>query len=174
MASNEQTLSAAGVSSPDRRRINNDTIAGIIMLVYSLFHIFYLTPDQVELHQNDTLLALSPRLFCYITAGILTGLSSILIILSLTPKGQEAAVSNSSWRPLMRGLCCTAMACAYVAMASVLGVFVSTALAMIAFLYYFGVRNWLGIALFLLVVLGFIYLLFIEALKVVMPEGLLF
>jgi len=45
---------------------------------------------------------------------------------------------------------------------------------MTAFLLYFGVRRWVGIVLFLVVVLGFIYVLFIQALKVVMPDGLLY
>jgi hypothetical protein len=74
----------------------------------------------------------------------------------------------------MRGLFSTAMACAYVALAHYIGFFVSTALAMTVFLIYFGVKKWSGILLFLFVVLGFIYLLFVKALKVVMPDGLLF
>ena len=153
-------------------RLSNDTLAGIIMLAYSIFHIFYLTPDQVELHQNDTLLALSPRLFCYITAGLLALLSTVLLLLSLRQKRPSG--SAASWQPLLRGLFSTAMACVYVLLADVLGIFVSTALAMIVFLIYFGVKNWAGILLFLVVVLGFIYLLFVEALQVVMPDGLLF
>jgi hypothetical protein len=109
-------------------KINNDTWAGFIMLAYSLIHIFYLTPDQVEMHQSDTLLALSPRLFCYITAGTLGVLSAVLITMSFSPKSQKAAADAKapSWEPLMRGLFCTAMACAYVAWRSVLGFFVST------------------------------------------------
>ena len=155
-------------------KINNDTLIGFVLLLYSLIHIFYLTPDQVELHQNDAVLAMSPRLFCYITAGTLAFLSAVLIGLSLTPGGQKAAASPSSWRPLMRGLFCTAVACAYALLAGVLGFFVSTILAMIALLLYFGVRSWPGILLFLVVVLGFLYLFFVEALRVVMPDGLLY
>jgi hypothetical protein len=157
-------------------KINNDTLAGLILLAYSLIHIFYLTPDQVELHQNDTMLALSPRLFCYITAGTLAVLSTILIFMSLSPKSQKQAAeaAATSWQPFMRGLFCTAVACAYAALASVLGFFVSTAIAMIALLLYFGVRSWAGILVFLVIILGFLYLFFVEALKVVMPEGLLY
>lgn len=157
-------------------KINNDTLAGLIFLAYSLIHIFFLTPDQVELHQNDTVAALSPRLFCYITAGTLAVLSAILIIMSLSPKSQKEAAeaTASSWRPFMRGVFCTAVACAYAALASVLGFFVSTAIAMIVLLLYFGVRSWSGILLFLVVILGFLYLFFVEALKVVMPDGLLY
>jgi hypothetical protein len=72
-------------------KINNDTIAGFIMLAYSLIHIFYLTPDQVEMHQSNTVLAMSPRLFCYITAGTLGVLSAVLITMSFSPKSQKAA-----------------------------------------------------------------------------------
>lgn len=157
-------------------KANKDALAGFIMLAYSLIHIFYLTPVQVELHQNDTVLALSPRLFCYITAGTLACLSATLLFMSLSPKGRRAAAQAppTSWQPLMRGLFCSALACAYVALASVLGFFVSTALAMVVFLIYFGVRSWSGILVFLVIVLGFIYLFFVQALKVVMPEGLFF
>lgn len=157
-------------------KLNNDTWAGLVMLVYSLIHIFYLTPSQVELHRDFTSLALSPRLFCYITGGLLAGLSAILVFLSLRKNGRAEAMAapSRSWQPLMRGLFSTAMACVYVALAQYLGFFVSTALAMIVFLIYFGVKRWSGILLFLIVVLGFIYLLFVQALKVVMPDGLLF
>ena len=157
-------------------KTKNDIMAGIILLAYSLFHIFYLTPDQVELHQNDTLLALSPRLFCYITAGLLAGLSALLLGLSLKRRANAGGgkVEADSWQPLMRGLFCTAMACAYVLLAGALGFFSGSAVAMVVFLIYFGVRNWAGILLFLVIVLGFIYLLFVELLQVVMPDGLLF
>lgn len=157
-------------------KLNNDTWAGLVLLAFSLVQIFYLTPSQVELHRDFTSLALSPRLFCYITGGTLAFLSAILIFLSLRENGRMEAMAapSRSWQPLMRGLFSTAVACAYVALAQYLGFFVSTALAMIVFLIYFGVRKWTGILLFLVIILGFIYLLFVQALKVIMPDGLLF
>lgn len=155
-------------------KLNRDNIAGLILLAFSLILAFYLTPDQVESHGNVPA-ALSPRLFCYITAGLLAMLSLILIIASVKKDEQTAAGTHqTSWEPLLRGLICTAIAAAYVALASVLGFFVSTALAMTIFLIYFGVKKWSGILLFLIIVLGFIYLLFVKALKVFMPEGLFF
>ena len=155
-------------------KLNRDNIAGLILLAISLILAFYLTPDQVESRGNVPA-ALSPRLFCYITAGLLAVLSSILIIASLRKNGQVAAESQpTSWEPLVRGIVCTAIASAYVALASVLGFFVSTGLAMTIFLIYFGVKKWSGILMFLVIVLGFIYLLFVEGLKVVMPDGLFF
>lgn len=156
-------------------KLNRDNIAGLIMLVFSLVLIFYITPDQVESHGNVPM-ALSARSFCYITGGLLAILSFILIITS-SKKSAQAAIAKSeksSWEPLIRGLACTAMAAAYIASSSFLGFFVSTAVAMTVFLIYFGVKNWWGILLFLVIVLGFIYLLFVQALKVVMPDGLLF
>ena len=156
-------------------KLNRDNIAGLILLVFSLILAFYLTPDQVELQRGSVPLALSPRLFCYVTAGLLALLSLILIIFSLKKEGQAAAAAQTtSWEPLIRGLVCTAIAAVYVALSSLLGFFVSTALAMAVFLVYFGVKKWSGILLFLFIVLGFIYLLFIKGLKVVMPDGLFF
>lgn len=153
-------------------RVNKDTFAGLILLVFSLIHIIYIIPSQVDLHRSDAMLALSPRLFCYITGGLLAGLAAILLLASLRKGAAEGPAD--SWQPLMRGLFSTALAVAYVALAGILGFFISSALAMTAFLIYFGVRNWAGILVFLVVVLGFIYLLFIKGLKVVMPDGLIF
>lgn len=157
-------------------KFNNDTIAGSILLVFSLVLAFYITPNQVELHRNIVLLALSPRLFCYITAATLGVLSAVLIYFSLKKDAQAAAAAAppTPWQPLLRGLFSAAVACVYALLAGVLGLFVSTALAMTVFLIYFGVRRWSGILLFLFIVLGFIYLLFVQALKVVMPDGLLY
>lgn len=154
---------------------NRDSIAGLVLLIFSLIFIFYITPDQVEMHKSVAM-ALSPRLFCYLTGGLLAMLSVILILLSLKKGGLAATgeTRQTSWTPLFRGLLCTAIACAYAALAGLLGFFVSTALAMTVFLVYFGVKKWAGILLFLIIVLGFIYLLFVEALKVVMPDGLFF
>ena len=104
-------------------KLNRDNIAGLILLAFSLILAFYLTPDQVESRGNVPA-ALSPRLFCYITAGLLAVLSLILIIASLRKSGQAAAASQStSWEPIIRGLICTAIASIYVALASVLGFF---------------------------------------------------
>ncbi len=156
-------------------KLNRDSIAGLVLLTFSLILAFYLTPNHVETHGNVPA-ALSPRLFCYLTSGLLGILSTMLIVVSLknsvlTNTGES---SYKSWEPITRGLICTAVACAYIAMSDSIGFFVSTALAMVIFLVYFGVKKWWGILLFLTVLLGFIYLLFVQALKVVMPAGLLF
>lgn len=155
-------------------KLNRDSIAGLILLAFSLILAFYLTPHWVA-SRGSVSAALSPRLFCYLTAGLLGMLSLILIALSLK-NGQTAADENhpNSWEPIIRGSICTAVACVYIAMADALGFFVSTAFTMTIFLIYFGVKKWSGILLFLVIILGFIYLLFVVALKVVMPEGIFF
>ena len=155
-------------------KLNNDTLAGLILLAFSLLLAFYFTPTQVEIHQHIAIVANSPRFFCYLTAGMLGVLSVILIFLGRRKDAQTAEAQPASWKPLWRGLLSTAIACLYVILANFLGFFVSTALAMTFFLVYFGIRKWTGVLLFLVIVLGFIYLLFVQALKVVMPDGLLF
>ena len=156
-------------------KFNRDSISGLVLLIFSLILAFYLTPDQVESH-GSVPVALSPRLFCYLTAGLLGILSVMLIAASLKNGGRAGAGTSryTSWEPIVRGMICTLVACAYVAMSDYLGFFASTALAMVIFLVYFGVKRWWGILLFLIVLLGFVYLLFVQALKVVMPDGLLF
>ena len=155
-------------------KLNRDGIAGLILLAFSLILAFYLTPTQVEM-QGQVPPALSPRLFCYIMSGLLAVLSLALLVVSLKSDAKVAAgEQQASWEPLVRGLLCSAIAAVYIALSGVLGFFVSTALAMTVFLVYFGVRKWRGIGLFLIIILGFIYLLFIEGLKVVMPDALFF
>lgn len=156
-------------------KLNRDSISGLILLAFSLILAFYLTPNQVESH-GSVPAALSPRLFCYLTSGLLGMLSMMLIVVSLKDSGRTNAGASqySSWEPIARGMICAFVACVYIAMSASLGFFVSTALAMIIFLVYFGVKKWWGILLFLIVLLGFIYLLFVQALKVVMPDGILF
>jgi hypothetical protein len=154
--------------------LNQDSIAGLILLAFSLILAFYLTPTQVEM-QGQVPAALSPRLFCYIMSGLLAVLSLALVVMSMR-SGAKVVVETqqTSWEPLVRGLLCSAIAAVYIALSGVLGFFVSTALAMTVFLIYFGVRKWSGIVLFLVIILGFIYLLFIQGLKVVMPDALFF
>ena len=104
-------------------RLNKDTLAGLVLLAFSLVHLFYIIPNQVEMHRSDATLALSPRLFCYITGGLLAGLAAVLILASLRRRGQTDPPEGSpdSWQPLLRGLFSTAMACAYVILAGLLG-----------------------------------------------------
>lgn len=156
-------------------KFNRDATAGLILLVFSLILAFYLTPNHVE-SRGDGPLALSPTLFCYLTSGLLGALSLILVFTSLKQNVETdvAETGPGSWEPFIRGLICTAIACLYIAGADILGFFVSTAVTMTVFLIYFGVRKWIGILLFQVIILGFIYLLFIRALKVVMPDGLFF
>ncbi|WP_024333017.1 tripartite tricarboxylate transporter TctB family protein [Desulfotignum balticum] len=156
-------------------KLNRDSIAGLVLLAFSLILAFYLTPNHVESH-GSVPAALSPRLFCYLTSGLLGMLSIMLIATSLKNSGRNGTgtIRYSSWEPITRGLICTVVACVYIAMSGYIGFFASTALAMIIFLVYFGVKKWWGILLFLIVLLGFIYLLFVQALKVNMPDGILF
>ena len=84
-------------------KLNRDNIAGLIMLVFSLVLIFYITPEQVESHGNVPM-ALSARSFCYITGALLAILSLILIITSSKKSAQAiiAKSENPSWEPLIR------------------------------------------------------------------------
>ena len=62
----------------------------------------------------------------------------------------------------------------YILAMEFLGYFVSTVVFMALFLWFSGVRYWKGGIFFLAVILPFIYLLFVKALKVLLPSGLFF
>lgn len=154
--------------------MNRDVIAGAALAVFSALLYLVIIPNQVEYNQAGPL-ALSPRLFCQITAVLLLILSASLVVIGLRSKPQEEtdADSDDKGNPLVRGTIAIAGSALYVVLISYLGYFSSTILIMLVFLRFFGAKSWKTGLLFVFVIIPFIYALFVIALKVVLPEGLL-
>ncbi|MCG8636992.1 MAG: tripartite tricarboxylate transporter TctB family protein, partial [Desulfobacterales bacterium] len=118
--------------------------------------------------------ALSPSLFCHITAFLLLILSLSLVISGLRDKRQLKPVDMADLAyKASRGGAAVLFSVLYIISMASFGYFVSTVAFMALFLWFSGVRSWKGGALFLAAVLPFIYLLFVKALKVLLPSGLL-
>lgn len=154
-------------------RLRNDLISGLILLVFALALHLFIIPAQVE-PMNEGPIALSPGLFCHITAFLLLILSLCLVLSGLkdgqTPDTRDRAqfIYTAS-----RGAGAMLLSVLYILAMETLGYFASTIVFMSVFLWFAGVRSWKGGAVFLAAVLSFIYLLFVKALKVILPAGLM-
>jgi putative tricarboxylic transport membrane protein len=155
---------------------HRDTIAGLFFTVISLLLLFVLIPYQIETSEGGPI-ALSPRLFCEISGYLLFFLSVMLTFSSICnvskdKKTKEDVFINTDI--LIRGGVAVLVSFIYVLIMPKLGYFISTAMTMIFFLCFFGVRNIKGFTFFLLIILPFIYVLFVLGLKVILPSGVFF
>lgn len=154
-------------------RFNKDVISGLILIVFALSLHLFIIPAQVQ-SMNQGPIALSPSLFCHITAFMLLVLALGLVISGFkidkpsTPTDRKEITYTVS-----RGAAAVLFSVLYVSAMEPLGYFVSTIAFMALFLWFSGVKSWKGAFLFLAVILPFIYLLFVKALKVILPTGLI-
>ena len=154
--------------------LNRDVIVGAALAVFSALLYLVIIPNQVEYNEAGPL-ALSPRLFCQITAILLLILSVSMVVIGLRakPGEEEGGDADAKGHPFVRGTIAIAVSALYVVLISYLGYFSSTILIMIFFLRFFGAKSWKTGLLFIFVIIPFIYVLFVIALKVVLPEGLI-
>ncbi len=155
-------------------RLNRDVISGSVLAVLAALLYLVIIPLEVEYNQAGPL-ALSPRLFCHITAVLLLLLSLSLMAIGLKagPSAGEGTGDEARGHPFTRGSIAVAIAALYVVLITYLGYFSSTLLVMLFFLRFFGAKSWKVGLVFLFIIIPFIYALFVIALKVVLPEGLL-
>lgn len=158
------------------KKINNNVVAGLTLLLFGVLLYVYLIPTQVP--QSDGMpLALSPQLFCRISAGCLIFLSVLLLAGSNRIETDEdenissGAELREQW---LRGGVSVILSVIYITLISFLGYFVSTFLILTVFTLFFGGKNWPVIIATQLGVLCFIYLLFVKGLRVILPDGFLF
>jgi len=156
-------------------RLNKDIVSGIVLSVFALALYLVIIPRQVE-YGGTGPIALSPRLFCQITAVLLFALSLWLVVVGWRQSHATEASADpvGEARPLSRGAVSVAVSAVYVMAMEPLGYFSTTVVAMVFFLYFFGARSWKGITLYLGLMMPFIYVLFVKALKVILPNGVFF
>jgi len=157
-----------------RSGLRNETVTGLLLAGFALALHLYIIPTQVDTHGQGPI-ALSPRLFCHITAGLLLILSLSLAVSGLRAGARpDRAGSGETLGNILRGGAALGISAGYVIAIPVLGYFTSTIVFMAVFLWFCGVRSWKGGLVFLAVILPFVYLLFVKMLSVILPSGLLF
>lgn len=153
-------------------RLRNDVISGLILLALALTLHLVIIPAQVD-SMSEGPVALSPSLFCHITAFLLLILSFSLVVSGLRDTKPVIRDLSAMKYAAARGATAIVFSVLYVIAIDTLGYFVSTIVFMTAFLWFSGVRSRKGILLFFIVVLPFIYFLFVKALQVILPTGML-
>lgn len=152
-----------------------DVISGIVLASFALLLHFVIIPLQVESTDGGPI-ALSPSLFCHITAFLLLVLSLNLIFIGFKDKNPTIlSLTSKDFRTsVYRGATAALFSALYIVAIGIIGYFTSTVIFMLFFLYFSGVRSWKGAMLFLALILPFIYVLFVKALKVILPSGFWF
>ena len=154
-------------------RLRNEVVCGLILLVFAISMYLFIIPAQVKTVKGVPL-ALSPSLFCHMITFLLLLLSLSLVIAGLKDKNtKELPDIKKMLGTASRGSVAVILSVLYIIAMEYIGYFTSTVIFMVLFLWFSGVRSWKGSVLFLVVILPFIYLLFVKALKVMLPSGLL-
>jgi hypothetical protein len=158
-----------------KRNINKDDfIPGLVIFFLGIIFILFVIPNQIP--KNSGPIALSPRLFCQIATLLIIILSLLLIMKSLSPKKHGIYLSETKLdisekiRVIISILC----AIGYVICLPIFGYFVSTIIFLLFFLLFFGAKKWLPIISTIMIITIFLYLVFVKALQVVLPSGILF
>ena len=153
-----------------------DIFAGSFLILCSLMLHMVIIPWQVKTRTAGPI-ALSPSLFCHIITALLLLLSIILLFNRLKNKfDSKNDIQRTQRRDfrISRAIIAVIASIIYILGIEPLGYFSSTALAMVFFLYFFGARSITGFLTFLTIMLITIYFLFVKALNVILPSGVLF
>lgn len=171
-------LSRPGGKAMDVRTIDVKTaVTGLVLLTLSLVVYFFIIPSQIEEPPAGPL-AMSPSLFCQVSAGLLIFLSLLLTATGVFARersatGEGPATSKADEIDHKKVFVTIGATVLYLFMFETVGFFVSTAALMLFLMVYYGNRNWAHVLGIMVVILVFIYLLFVMGLKVVLPEGML-
>jgi putative tricarboxylic transport membrane protein len=154
-------------NSPDpgvARIRNGETILGSCLVAASLAFLLYTVPYPLGA-------AVWPR----IVLLLLTVLGSVIAVRGYLRSTGDMD-GDSEWsRAVLRGPALTLLiVVGYVALVSIIGFFPATALYLCAHLWFSGVRDLKVLAGVTVAFVGLVYLLFIYALEVPLPTGLVF
>ena len=153
------------------------TVIGLVLLTLFLILFFFIIPCEVE-DLSTGPLAMSPSLFCQVSAGLLILLSLLLaaegVFTGNTKAAAEAPTPSTADEIDHKKVFVTiGVTVFYIFAFETIGFFVSTAAVMLFLMVYYGNKNWVHIFGITVIILTFIYLLFVMGLKVVLPEGIL-
>ena len=147
-----------------KKRLNSDTVSGLIIVVISIFFLSF----------TNKMPAGAAR-FPKIMLSLLGILGFILVLRGLRASiinkfnGKEAISPNSEKNPMIA----IALIAIYAVLLKVIGFYIATTVYIILFMLFFQEKR---IKIILLTVLGiniFIYLLFVVQLNVELPQGIL-
>lgn len=152
---------------------NWNTIAAILLLLLSLWLLFFAIPLQIPTSERDEI---SPRFFPQV-ASIILGLLCLILFFkefknckSSKRIHQIKRLGNQEFQVL--GL--VSILIAYGWSVPLIGFYISSALILIGLYVWLGLKNWLRITLICICCMIFIYLLFEKGLQVQLPRGFIY
>ena len=158
-----------------RERINFNTKVAIFLILFSVAF-YLLIPYQIakpKLFMGRALMGMKPTLFPRLTMIGLLGLSIWYLIHSFNLE-ESNLFKDLDWKSLTRIVVTFIILVAYALLLEPLGFVLSSALTVGALTLYLGNRNIFILFLVIIVIPLAIFFIFTRALRVSLPEGLLF
>lgn len=151
-----------------------DWIIALMILLFGVFTIFFLIPNQIEVTEDYELKSLSPAFFPQLTAWIITGLSVLFMISLFRSRGhrQEAAL-EITWNDEFRVMTAIGIAVLYLLAFKYVGFIPASCLCLAALFWLQGIRRPLRLVILSVGAAVIIYLVFYYVMRVRFPEGLL-
>jgi len=148
--------------------VNNDLKLGTILLVFSGFLWFYAIPYHIKGSEQ----ALFPK--CLTILMIIPCLLLLIQgIKSYKADGKQQApffIPSASFKSLR----VVPLMLAYIFLINIIGYYVTTGLFVFLFMFFFGIRKWLSLCLYPIVVPLIVYVIIRKILSFPFPEGILF
>lgn len=148
---------------------NACTIVGVLLILFSLMMYFVIIPSQVKHIEGY---GISPQTFPKLMAVLLFVFSVIYTIQSCMNKEQETSYSHSSREQFIRFIVTILITVIYIMCIGKFGYIVSTIIALGAYLYMFGVRDWKITVPIMIITPIMIKIFFTCFLNMVLPRGM--
>jgi hypothetical protein len=145
--------------------MNADQKLGIGLIIFCVIMWFYCIPYRIV---GD-----APRFFPRLIIFFILIPSILLIVTRRQPRKGES-LRFKDRKDLHKALLTALFFLIYIALIDVLGYFTSSFLAVMGFLYFFGVRSWKGIIFVPAGILFFIYLVIERMLSFPLPKGIIY
>ena len=153
--------------------IYREWVIAFTILAFSLFTIFYLIPDQIEITEEYELKSLSPAFFPRIATWIITGLSVLLLIIIFrSRKHPKEDTRTMTVGDEFRVLTAMIIAVLYVLAFKYIGFIPASCLGLAALFFLQGKRRPFRLAFLSVSTAVVVYLIFYYLMKVRFPEGL--
>lgn len=167
---------AKATASRDKRMnkgLLREWVIASLILFFSLFTIFYLTPFQIELTEEYELKSLSPAFFPEVVTYVIAGLSVLLMInLFRSRKHYKDEIQEMTMGDECRVIANIGISAMYLLAFRYIGFIPSSILGLGALFWLQGKRRLLSLSFLSVGTVLFVYFIFYYVMKVRFPEGL--
>jgi hypothetical protein len=145
--------------------MNDDQKLGVALIIFCTVMWFYAIPYHV--------VGKTPKLFPRLIV-IFTLIPGILLVITRKDRVREPSLLFKDQVGIHKAMITAVLFLGYISLIDITGYFVSSFIAIMVFLYFFGSRNWTLIVLIPAVILFFIYVVIEKMLSFPLPKGLVY